>query len=65
MAMAVAQDGSGFPFFATCLYDYICGKDLTDIEVDIEMVPDAEAYILLSEVSIKYIVFAYYYISIF
>ena len=47
MVMVLAQDGSGFPFFANTIYEYICGKDLKDIDVDIESVPDGDAYFLL------------------
>ena len=50
MVMALAQDGGGFPFFANSIYEYICGKDVKDIDVDIESVPDADAYFLLTEV---------------
>ena len=51
MAMSIAQEGSGFPFFATCVFDYLCGKDVNDITID--DVPDYEARDLLCKVSKK------------
>ena len=50
MVMSLAQDGSGFPFFGSCVYDYICGKDMNNIEM--ESVPDDEAYLLLCKVRV-------------
>ena len=52
MSMALAQDGTGFPFFAGCMYQYISGKEIKDIEVDIDEVPDYEVYQFLTKVCI-------------
>lgn len=47
MALSLAQEGSGFSFFAPCMFDYICGKDVHEITVDVNSVPDYEAHDLL------------------
>lgn len=52
MAMSLSQSGSGFPFFASCMFDYICGKDVNEVTVDINNVPDYEARDLLFKVLI-------------
>ena len=52
MVMSVAQGGSGFPFFAPCVFDYICGMEVNEIFVDVHHVPDYEAYELLCKVII-------------
>ena len=52
MAMSLAQDGNGFPFFAPSMFDYICGKDVGEITVDINHVPDYEARDFLFKVII-------------
>ena len=33
MAMAIVQGGSGFPFFASSVYAYLCGSPLAAIKV--------------------------------
>ena len=50
MFMSLAQGGSGFPFFANCVFDYICGKDINDIKVEIDAVHNCEAHDLLTKV---------------
>ena len=50
MAMSLAQGGNGFPYFATSFYQYICGKDVNDIWIDTDSVPDYEARNLLIKV---------------
>ena len=59
MSMALAQDGSGFPFFAGCMYQYLCGKKISDIEVDIEAVPDYEVYQFLTKVFYSHCLYMY------
>ena len=42
MSMAVIQDGIGFPFFAPCAYEYLCGKAATEIRPEISDIPDED-----------------------
>ena len=51
MAMALAQDGSGFPFLAPCVYKYLCGMDLSCINIDPDEVPDYEVRDFLQKVT--------------
>ena len=39
MAMFLAQQGSGFPFFRTSTFWYLCSKDITSIDVVVEETP--------------------------
>ena len=50
IAMSLSQDGSGFPFFSPCLYQYLSGKELCNIKVIPDEVPDFEARDLLYKV---------------
>ncbi len=36
VGMSITQGGPGFPFFAPCVYDYVCGKQLDAIVPTIE-----------------------------
>ena len=40
MALSVASNGCGFPFMAKCVYNYLCGFDLLDIQCDIDCIAD-------------------------
>ena len=47
IAMGITQGASGFCFFATSLYFYLCGTDIADIEVPDSEVPNVEVKLLL------------------
>ena len=40
MATAIAQGGSGFPFFNHGVYEYLCGKDPNLITLSEGAIPD-------------------------
>ena len=42
MAMGITQGSSGFCFFAASLYTYLCGSDISAIEVPEDEVPNYE-----------------------
>ena len=48
--MSLVQGGSGLPFVALSLYDYISGKDVGMIQPTIEEIPDALLRATLTEV---------------
>ena len=50
MAVSVLQDGSGFPYFALPVYQYVCGADIATIDVQVEDVPNIEVKALIEEV---------------
>lgn len=33
MAQSIVQGGSGYPFFAACVYSYLCGECISAINV--------------------------------
>ena len=52
MAVALSQGGSGFPFFAPCILEYLKGTSIQDIKVTIEAVADWETRDLLMKVDV-------------
>ncbi len=50
MAMSLVQQGSGFPFIAPPVYQYLCGTEMHMIELTTEDVPNYEVRLLLHEV---------------
>ena len=52
MAMSFVQGGSGFPFFSKCVFRYLCGVPLHDIDVELCEVPDFEVKFILEQVCI-------------
>ena len=48
--MSIIQGGSGYPFFAPSLYQYICGKDVCSISPELIEVPDLELRTVLEKV---------------
>ena len=52
--MSLIQGGSGFPFFAPSMYDYICGRDVCSIAPTVDEIPDAQLKTALVEVYILY-----------
>ena len=50
MAMSIAQQGSGFPFFGISTFKYLCSKDIKEIEVAVEETPDPTIRKLIEEV---------------
>ena len=52
MAMSLAQQGNGFPFFGSSTFLYLCGKDISTIEVPVDEVPDHKTRTLIKQVCI-------------
>ena len=50
MSMSLAQGGSGFPYFASCIYDYLRGTSLQNVSVAIEDVADCDIQLFLRKV---------------
>lgn len=50
MAMSLVQGGSGFPFFAPPMYQYLCGMEMSSIAVSTQDVPNLEVLSLLEKV---------------
>lgn len=50
MGMSLMQGGSGYPYFAPCIFDYLCGKDLAEIMVSREDIPDGDMLLALEKV---------------
>ena len=50
MAMSLVQGGSGFPYMAPPMYDYLCGVEIPSIKVAIDDVPSCEVRQLLQQV---------------
>ena len=50
MAVALSQGGSGFPFFAPCVFEYLKGTVIQEINVTIGEVPDWETRVFLEKV---------------
>lgn len=44
------QGGSGYPFFAPCVFQYICGKELSEIMISRDEIPDQEIVSALQRV---------------
>ena len=42
VGMSIVQGGSGYPFFAPSVYEYIAGKDVCSIYPDVEEIPDID-----------------------
>ena len=40
VGMSLVQGGSGYPFFAPAVYDYLTGKDVCSISPGINEIPD-------------------------
>lgn len=52
MAMSLVQGGSGYPFIAPPVYDYLCDIDLLKIEITVEDIPIAEIRRFVQKVSV-------------
>ena len=52
MAMAVIQGGSGFHYFAPCIYHYLCGAEVSFISVSADDIPDYEVSSVVQKVII-------------
>ncbi len=50
--MSLAQGGSGFPFFASCVFKYLRGDKIYDINVPLSEVPDPEVKAILEKVCV-------------
>ena len=48
--MSIIQGGFGFPYFSVSIYEYICGKDFSSIDVPPEDIPSAEIQEVLKKV---------------
>lgn len=51
--MSLLQGGSGYPFFAQSLFEYLAGKDICEITPRLDEIPDAEIQIKLTEVNLS------------
>ena len=50
MAMSLLQQGSGFPYLAPPIYQYISGAELSEIDVSVEDVPSFELRNIIEKV---------------
>jgi hypothetical protein len=50
MGVSISQGGSGYPFFAPCVYDYLCGKQIRELKVYVSEIPDEEVVSALKKV---------------
>lgn len=50
IGMSLVQGGSGFPFFAPSVYEYICGKELCSITIGRDEIPCSEVNNTLTKV---------------
>lgn len=55
VGMSLIQGGSGLPFLAPAMYDYICGKDVCSIVATTGEIPNAELKATLERVCADYI----------
>ena len=53
MAMSLLQGGSGFPYLAPPMYDYLCGENASSIKVSAEDVPNVDVTLLLQKVQVN------------
>lgn len=51
MAMSIVQGGSGFPFLAPPIFQYICGVEIRRISISNEDVPEYDVKKLIEDVS--------------
>ena len=49
IAMSLTQGGSGFQFISEAMYDYLCGKEITSINVTIDDVGNSEIRNLINK----------------
>ena len=52
MAVSLVQGGSGYPFFAPAIFEYLAGTDICAITPSLQDVPSAEVQQLIAEVCI-------------
>ena len=50
IGISLVQGGSGFPFFAPSIYDYISGVDLCSIVIQRDEIPDSDIALTLEKV---------------
>ena len=50
--MSLLEGGSGFPFLAPSIYQYVCGVNLSEIHSSLEEIPDAQLKLKLEEVRV-------------
>ena len=53
MAMSVCQGGSGLPFLAEPVYNYLCTGELREIEITTEDIPDPSLQFVIQKVRMK------------
>ncbi|XP_064391385.1 uncharacterized protein LOC135339169 isoform X1 [Halichondria panicea] len=51
MTMGITQGGSGFSFFGSSLYAYLCGVKICDIDIPDEEVPNTNVRILIQKIN--------------
>lgn len=42
MALSFLQGGTGFPFLAPCIYDFICGLPIASLQPSVDHIPDPQ-----------------------
>ena len=50
VGMSIIHGGSGYPFFAPSLFQYLCGHDVCTITPSLEEAPDHELKMVLVKV---------------
>ena len=50
MAMSLLQQGSGFPYLAPPVYQYISGVEVSKIDVSVEDIPNVELRSIIEKV---------------
>lgn len=50
MAVSIAQGGSGFPFLCKGVYQYLCGKEVSHIDVASTAIPDYDIQAIVDKV---------------
>ena len=50
IGVSLMQGGSGYPFFAPSVYDYICGIDVCSITVGPDEIPNPDITEMLQKV---------------
>ena len=51
MAMSLLQQGSGFPYLAPPVYQYISGVEVSKIDVSVEDIPNVEFRSIIEKVA--------------
>ena len=52
VAVSVVQAGATYPFLSNATFQYICGKRISEIELNASDIPDAEIRNLVEKVTV-------------